>query len=389
MSSRRARPRRILFASYWWLEELMCRVAHHATRRGWHLDLQMCLTNEPPKSWSGDGIITTQSGDHEMVRALLTGSGCPVVSLNLNSHPHGIPCVAFDLPAASRLAVAHFLERGFSRFAFYCRPHQGRILYATQLALTAFRQRVESAHQTCENLDWLKARGDAPDTWDQRQQWLRRTLRNLPKPLALFAHEPDCAVEVVEACHHAHLNIPDQVAVLCMHGIEFFNQCSPVPLSSIDVDNDAKARTACDLLDAMMKGAPAPEAPILIPPKGLTARASTETLAASTPAVTKAIRYMLDHYAEPISIEDAARVSGLSRTGLFRAFRTDLGQTPRVVLTRIRLDKAKMMVRGTDAKLREVALACGFGDSTHFGKVFRAEMGVSPRAYQRGARAAT
>lgn len=360
----------------------MCRVAHHATRHGWHLDIQMCLTSEIPESWSGDGIITQQSGDHEGLRAFFADSGCPVVSLNLNSHPYGIPCVAFDVPAASRLAVDHFLERGFSRFAFYCRPHQGRILYGTQLALSTFRQRVKAAHHTCDIFDWLEAQGEAPDTWAHRQQWLRRTLRNAPKPLALFAHEPDCAVEVVEACHHEHLNIPDQVAVLCMHGIEFFSECSPVPLSSIDVDNDVKARIACDLLHAMMNGAPSPEAPILIPPKGLTARASTDTLAASTPAVMKAIRYMLDHYAESISIKDAARVSGLSRTGLFRAFRADLGQTPLAVLTRIRLDKAKLMLQQTDAKLREVTDACGFGHPVGLHNHFKKALNMSPGAYR-------
>jgi LacI family transcriptional regulator len=364
----------------------MCRVAHHATSRGWLLDPQMCLTNNIPESWSGDGIITTRSGDDEAMRALLQGSGCPVVSLNLNSHPHGIPCVAVDLPMASRLAADHFLDRGFSNFSFYCRPHQGRTLYSNQTSFTAFRQRIEAAHQTCENLDWREVRDGTPDTWEQRQKWLRQKLRNAPKPLALFAPSPESAVEVVHACHDAHLNIPDEVAVLCMHSIDFFNECSLVPLSSIDEDHEAKARTACDLLDALMNGAPAPEAPILIPPKGLTVRASTDTLAASTPSVMKAIRYMLDHHAESISSDDIANASGLSRTALFRAFKADLGQNPGAVLTRIRLDKAKRMLQETDAKLREVAEACGFHHPVSLHVHFKKTLNMSPGEYRKHAR---
>jgi LacI family transcriptional regulator len=367
----------------------MCRVAHHATQRGWHLDLRMCLTNEVPATWSGDGIITTQSGDNEKVRTLLTGSGCPVVSLNMNSHPHGIPCVAFDLPAASRLAVDHFMERGFRRFAFYCRPNHDKILYSTQIALSAFRQQIEASDHTCETFNWMTERGATPDTWENRQKWLQMKLQEAPKPLALFAHEPECALEVIEACLRKNLHIPDQVAVLCMHGIEFFNQCSPVPLSSIDVDNEAKARTACDLLEAMMNGAPVPAALILIPPKGITVRASTDTLAASDPAVMKAIRYMFDHCASNFSTVALLGSCGLSRTGLFRAFRADLGQTPRAVLTRIRLDKAKDMLHETDAKLSDVASACGFGHQVSLHVHFKKAMNMSPGAYRRHSRQAS
>jgi LacI family transcriptional regulator len=173
-----------------------------------------------------------------------------------------------------------------------------------------------------------------------------------------------------------------------MNGVRFFRECSVVPLSSIDVDDDAKARTACDLLEAMMNGAPAPKEPILIPPKGISIRASTDTLAASTPAVAKAIRFMLDHYASSISIDDAVRVSGMSRTRLFRAFKEDLGQTPHAVLTRVRLEKAKTMLSGTDATLREVAAACGFGHPVGLHHHFKRSVNMSPGAYRKHARQA-
>lgn len=379
-----AAPKRILFASYWWAEDLMCRVAHHAVGHGWHLDLQMCLTNQIPQAWTGDGIITARSGDDERVRELLADSGCPVVSININSYPHGIPCVAFDLQAASRLAVEHFLERGFREFAFYSR--RLHVLYNSRIAHAAFRQRVEAAHGTLHNLDWKEEQGDAPDTWESRQEWLRNKLRDVPKPVAIYSSESECAVEIVEACHHERLQVPDQVAVLHMGGSSFFSECSIVPLSFIDVDNDAKARTACELLEDMMNGAPAPKEPIMIPPKGICARASTDTLAASTPAVAKAIRFMLDHYADSISIDDAVQVSGMSRTQLFRAFKADLGQPPHAVLMRIRLDRAKTMLQETDAKLGEVAQTCGFGHPIGLHHHFRKKLNMSPGAYREFAR---
>ncbi len=377
-------PKRILFASFWWAEDLMCRVAHHAVRHGWHLDLQMCLTNEIPRTWSGDGIITARSGDNESIHTLLAGSGCPVVSLNINSHPHGIPCVVFDLRESSRLAVEHFLQRGFREFAFYSR--RLKVLYNSQIAHAAFRQKVETAHGTLHDLDWKEEQGDATDTWENRQEWLQRKLRDVPKPVAIFSAESECAVEIIEACYHERLQVPDQVSVLHMGGSNFFSECSIVPLSFVDVDNDAKARMACELLEAMMNGAPAPEEPILVPPKGICARASTDTLAASNPAVTRAIRFMLDHYADSIGIDDAVQVSGMSRTLLFRAFKADLGQTPHAALMRIRLDKAKTMLQETDAKLSQVAQACGFGHPVGLHHHFKKVLNMSPGAYREFAR---
>ncbi len=344
----------------------------------------MCLTKEIPESWSGDGIFTTV-GDKETL-AFFARAGCPVVSLNLNIFPSGIPCVAHNVDEVSTRAVEHFLERGFRHYAFCC-PFPVAGSYTAQRTMAAFCQRLESEPHTFHLIEGPANPGHTGNRWEHRQKWLRQELLRLPKPVALFSFDSSLPIEIVEACDAEKLQIPDQVAVFNMFNFAFFTKCSRVPLSGIEYDDDHKARVACDLLEIMINGAPAPTEPVMIPIKGISTRASTDTIAASTPAVAKAVRFMLDHYADAIGIDDTLRISGLSRTALFKAFKKDIGQSPHAVLTRIRLDKAKIMLRETDAKLHDVADACGFNHPVGLHHHFKQTLNMSPGAYRDHARA--
>jgi len=53
-------------------------------------------------------------------------------------------------------------------------------------------------------------------------------------------------------------------------------------------------------------------------------------------------------------------------------------------LNRYRLRRARALLEASDKSITEVALAVGFSSSSYFARVFREEMGVSPRAYLAG-----
>lgn len=234
-----------------------------------------------------------------------------------------------------------------------------------------------------KRLVWEGTLSHRPGDWDSRQKWLRGELRRLSKPLAVFAHNDEGAVDVIEACLAASIAVPDEVAVLGMLDMELFRESTALSLSSIHVDFDKITRIACDLLDRMMAGAPPPSAPILIPPAGVVARKSTETRAAHLPSVAKTIQYMFDHYAEPIGVAEIAHVAGVCKTLLYRDFKADIGETPKEVLLRIRMDKARQMLSETDAPIGNVAVECGFGDRVTLYRSFRRMLGCSPGAFRK------
>ena len=69
----------------------------------------------------------------------------------------------------------------------------------------------------------------------------------------------------------------------------------------------------------------------------------------------------------------------MSQRQLERLCKRYLGATPAQYYVRLRLERARRMLRQTDMSVAEVAIACGFVSLSHFAKVYRRHYGLSPR----------
>lgn len=103
-----------------------------------------------------------------------------------------------------------------------------------------------------------------------------------------------------------------------------------------------------------------------------------------TARLKRMLGFIRDHFAEDISPADIAASAGVCERECFRCFRQELGTTPLATLTDFRLRKAAELLRETDRSVSDIAAACGFANSSYFGKVFRSRMNLSPLAYRRG-----
>jgi len=101
--------------------------------------------------------------------------------------------------------------------------------------------------------------------------------------------------------------------------------------------------------------------------------------------VRKAMAYLHEHYMESISLEDAARHISVSKEYLARCFRHEVGITLVKYLNRYRVRQAKALLQKGEHSLTEIALETGFSSSAYFSRVFRQEVGMSPRDYKRPA----
>ena len=103
-----------------------------------------------------------------------------------------------------------------------------------------------------------------------------------------------------------------------------------------------------------------------------------------TARLKQMLGFIREHYAEDISPVDIAAAAGVCERECFRCFKQELGTTPLATLTDFRLRKAAELLRETDRSVSDIAAACGFANSSYFGKVFRSRMNLSPLAYRRG-----
>src|SRR5207244_10638571 len=85
---------------------------------------------------------------------------------------------------------------------------------------------------------------------------------------------------------------------------------------------------------------------------------------------------------DDLSLDEMAQSVGLSTAHFARMFRKSTGETPHQFVLRQRLERAKEMLRAPDARVLDVAVACGFKTQQHFAQAFRDVWGVSPTEYR-------
>jgi len=88
---------------------------------------------------------------------------------------------------------------------------------------------------------------------------------------------------------------------------------------------------------------------------------------------------------EPIDLDDAASVVGLSPFHFLRLFKRVLGVTPHQYLVRSRLRHAARLLSEGKQSITEIAFDIGFGDLSNFVRSFHRAAGVSPRDFRRAA----
>jgi len=85
---------------------------------------------------------------------------------------------------------------------------------------------------------------------------------------------------------------------------------------------------------------------------------------------------------DDLSLDEMAQSVGLSTAHFARMFRKSTGETPHQFVLRQRLDRARAMLRAPEARVLDVAVACGFKTQQHFAQAFRDLWGASPTEYR-------
>lgn len=99
------------------------------------------------------------------------------------------------------------------------------------------------------------------------------------------------------------------------------------------------------------------------------------------------VAYLRQWFAEQsLSRSQIAAYVAVSESYLTRVFRRDLGITPWEYLTRLRMERAKNLLRGTALTITEIANRVGYNDGAYFSRVFHQETGRSPLAFRRAMR---
>jgi LacI family transcriptional regulator len=172
--------------------------------------------------------------------------------------------------------------------------------------------------------------------------------------------------------------VPHDVAVIGVDNDEMICDLTDPPLSSIDQSARRIGYEAAALLDKLMLGAVVAERRVVVPPIGVVARASTDTLATDDAEVVQTLQALrTDPWHKPRA-DDLAAAVGVSRSSLEHRFRAAVGRSIHEEHVRLRLAATRKLIVETDLPLKAVAMRAGFPSLQYMTTFVRRHTGVTP-----------
>ncbi|GIW75877.1 MAG: XylR family transcriptional regulator [Phycisphaerae bacterium] len=300
------------------------------------------------------------------------------------------PRVGIDDEAVGMMTGDHFLKNGLRHFAFV--GHAGH----------QYSQKRERGFA-----DFLSTHGFSPMNWEykgksdfdaQGRVWasnanLRRWLSKLPRPVGVFACNDLWAVQISEACRCIGLDVPKDIAIVGVDDDDLLCDLSRPSLSSVATPGETIGTQAARLLENLMSERPGygahsacsdsvPE-PILIPPKYLAVRQSSDLIASDDPIVSEVIRMIRSSHVPDLRVRDILDSLAVGRRSLERRFRKQIGHGIWQEIRNQKIEKARRLLAETTLSMSKVARMSGFSSSKQLSTVFRQVLKLTPTAYRK------
>ena len=326
-----------------------------------------------------DGVVFSLPSAREGAEAL-SRIDIPTVALDIfdESILHGrqknLIYIAGSCDDVGRTAARHFLSQGLYRSYAFVPDLAGHAW--SRLRGEAF---ADEMRRSGFKVAMYKTRGKGYDL-----PKLRAWLEKLPQPAGVFAAFDDRAVQVLEACRDAGLDVPRQIAVTGVDNDEMICPNTTPPLTSVQPDHALIGALAAEKLKQMMEGRrlSRPER-IMVGVKRIEVRESTSPVTQAGKLVQRALAFIAAHYAEPIRPRDVVRELKCSRRLADLRFTELQGESIGKAILHARLDAVHKMLAATGDTMENIAAACGFSKAERMRTAFKARYGIPPSECRR------
>lgn len=328
------------------------------------------------RAWKGDGIIARI--ETEEIASEVRRLNVPIVDVSAARLVTGVPCVETNDSEFAELAANHLADRGFRNLA-YC-AESG--FNWSNLREERFIEYSKEMGCTCSTFHSRPYDEKSYSATRERQR-LMNWIKKLPKPVGVMACYDFKGQQILDICREINLAVPEQVSVIGVDNDDrLCSLCTP-PLSSVIPDAYGTGYKAAELLDQQMRGQKVLAEVTLMSPLGIAERRSSDIYAIDDEDIIAAERYIREHACEGMTISDLLKQVPISRRALEYRFRKLLRRTPHQEIMRIRIDRAKTLLRETDLTLAAICVQTGFAHADYLSVAFKKATGVSPSAYRK------
>ncbi len=289
--------------------------------------------------------------------------------------------VATDDTMISRTVADHLLQRGLRNFAF-C-GILGRDWSVKREDY--FRRYLAEKGLSVATFNFTPS-GDGEGGVAGDELAVMRWLRELPRPVGIMAANDDIGLLVVQHCREAGLRVPEECAVVGVDNDPVVSGLCDPPLSSVAMKFQQAGYRIAEVLDRMLRGEPPGCIRITSLVDTLVIRQSSDVVAVDDAAVAKALRHIQRNLLRHLTVDEVARVSGVSRRSLENRFREHLSTTVKSSCRAMRADHIARILTQSAMSVDEIAQHCGFQETSHLTRFFKSVRGETPSAFRKRAR---
>ena len=329
------------------------------------------------REWKPDGIIATVF--EPALGQALSRLRRPVVDTASTVRCLKLPVVDVDHAEVGRLAAEHLCECGYRHFGFL---GSKSALYSEKREASFAQYLGTSGYSLSRFLVDGFYEDLSRSSWKRDEPQLRRWLKGLPRPVAIFACNDMAARGLADVCRQLRLRVPEEVAILGADDDELESLLTVPPLSSVAIPAKRVGYEAALTLDRLMSGQRVEDCRFL-PPVRVIVRQSTDTLATGDLVASAALRFIRNHASQNLRVTTVADAVGIGRRELERRFRRSLSRSVLDEIHRVRVERVKELLAGTDLSMPAIAVRCGFSSPERMTVVFGQAVGMTPSAYRR------
>ena len=350
----------------------------------WRLDIDSESTNELPSvsidsRWKGSGLITFRLSKRE--QSAFRRRGIPVVNISSESSTDlGVHSVVPDNYQAGVLAARYLVELGMPNFAFWGDKKRNY----SRCRQSGFVDELARMGKDCDVFDCDVYALPFKERWTFLGREMRKVIRRLQKPVALFVKDDLAARTILQQCDNLGVQVPEEVAVLGVNDDIVFCHASYPPLSSLAYPGKRIGFVAASILSRLMDNdSIEPPSVTEVNIVNLIKRESTNTQGFEDEMVARAIKFIRDEACKrPLKVSQIVKRLGVSRSLLQVKMYQVMGKSPKQVIDEIREQRLKSYLQTTDLQIKEISFEMGFSSAEELCRFFRRTTGMSPGKYR-------
>ena len=302
----------------------------------------------------------------------------PLVNVWRSSPVPNLYGVYPDVSTAGEMAAQHLIDRGVRRLACIFRGNDS----AERQLADRFRMIANDAGCSCEMISVSVRFAHTFPAWEKTRNRIKGWLDSVSLPVGVFTSIDTLGRHVAQLANESRKMVPRDVAIVSAHNEPTLCQHPEPSLTSIEYGFDHIGYEAARLLNQLLSGQTPDQRVLLVPPRELVIRQSSDFIFINDEMVTLAMQFISQNSHKPIGVDQVARHVNASRRTLEKKFNRHAGHTVAAEIRRVRIDHAKRLLAGSDAAITQIARATGFVTSNQLARVFRREVKSTPGEYR-------